>query len=85
MSATGGRPAERVRELMERIATAAGVAAKVEVRKGLKSDTDVVIIKGLKSGDVVATTNVKDIKDGATVKAAPAATPSPSASTTTKQ
>ncbi|HME82342.1 MAG TPA: efflux RND transporter periplasmic adaptor subunit [Candidatus Eremiobacteraceae bacterium] len=57
-----------------------GKAGKVEVSKGLASDTDVVITKGLKSGDAVATTNVKLLKDGAKVKATPAASPSPSAS-----
>ncbi|HEV2907861.1 MAG TPA: efflux RND transporter periplasmic adaptor subunit [Candidatus Eremiobacteraceae bacterium] len=57
-----------------------GKVVKTEVGKGLTSDTDVVITKGLKTGDVVATTNVKDLKDGAVVKAAPAPSPSASAS-----
>jgi HlyD family secretion protein len=43
-------------------------ASRVEVNKGMASDTDVVITKGLNPGDVVATTNVKDLKDGAQVK-----------------
>jgi HlyD family secretion protein len=55
-------------------------ASKVPVRKGLASDTDVVITSGLRSGDVVATTNVKLLKDGAKVTASPVATPSPGAS-----
>jgi RND family efflux transporter MFP subunit len=55
-------------------------ASKIQVDKGLASDTDVVITRGVKSGDVVATTNVKDLKDGATVKAAPVASPAPSTS-----
>jgi HlyD family secretion protein len=55
-------------------------ASRVEVRKGLASDTDVVITRGIKSGDTIATTNVKDLKDGATVKVQTAASPSPSAS-----
>jgi hypothetical protein len=56
----------------------AGKVAKVEVGKGLASDTEVVITKGLRSGDSVAATNAKALKDGAAVKAEPA--PSPSAS-----
>ena len=55
-------------------------AHKVAVHKGLASDTEVVITDGLHRGDVVATTNVKDVKDGAVVKAEPVASPSPSAS-----
>jgi HlyD family secretion protein len=55
-------------------------ASKVEVHKGLASDADVVITSGLHSGDVVATTNVKQLKDGARVKAAPVESPSPGAS-----
>lgn len=55
-------------------------AAKVNVEKGLASDTDVVIASGLHSGDVVATTNVKLLKDGAAVTASPVSTPSPGAS-----
>lgn len=55
-------------------------AVKVNVTKGLASDTDVVITSGLHSGDVVATTNVKQLKDGAAVTASPVATPSPGAS-----
>lgn len=54
-------------------------AVKVPVRKGLASDTDVVITSGLRAGDTVATTNVKDLKDGGAVKvmpAVPAASPS---------
>ena len=57
-----------------------GKASKVEVHKGLASDTDVVITSGLHSGDVVAATNVKQLKDGAKVKASPQESPSPSAS-----
>ncbi len=53
-------------------------ATKVQVSKGLASDTDVVITRGIKLGDVVATTNVKDLKDGAAVKVQPSAGPSPS-------
>jgi RND family efflux transporter MFP subunit len=55
-------------------------AVKVNVTKGLASDTDVVITSGLHGGDVVATTNVKQLKDGATVTASPVATPSPGTS-----
>ncbi|MBV8222866.1 MAG: efflux RND transporter periplasmic adaptor subunit, partial [Candidatus Eremiobacteraeota bacterium] len=55
-------------------------ATRVEVAKGLASDTDVVITKGLHAGDVVATTNVKQLKDGSVVKAQPAPSPSPSSS-----
>jgi len=58
----------------------AGKAAKVKVEKGLASDTDVVIASGLQSGDVVATTNVKQLKDAASVIASPASTPSPGVS-----
>jgi RND family efflux transporter MFP subunit len=57
-----------------------GKAVKVNVTKGLASDTDVVITSGLHSGDVVATTNVKQLKDGAPVTASPEATPSPGTS-----
>jgi HlyD family secretion protein len=57
-----------------------GKAAKIAVKKGLASDTDVVITSGLRSGDVVATTNVKQLKDGASVQASPVATPSPGVS-----
>jgi hypothetical protein len=57
-----------------------GKAVKVNVTKGLASDTDVVITSGLHSGDVVATTNVKQLKDGAPVTASPVATPSPGTS-----
>ncbi|HZV79927.1 MAG TPA: efflux RND transporter periplasmic adaptor subunit [Candidatus Binatus sp.] len=57
-----------------------GKAKRVEVVKGLASDTDVVITSGLKSGDVIAVTNMKQLKDGATVKAQPAPSPSASAS-----
>jgi HlyD family secretion protein len=42
--------------------------SKIEVGKGLASDTDVVITKGLAPGDVVATSNIKDLKDGAAVR-----------------
>jgi len=55
-------------------------ASRVEVRKGLASDTDVVITTGIARGDVVATTNVKDLKDGSAVKVQPAASPAPSSS-----
>ena len=52
-------------------------AVRLSVRKGLASDTDVVITSGLRAGDSVATTNVKDLKDGGAVKVMPAASPSP--------
>jgi HlyD family secretion protein len=57
-----------------------GKAVKVEVKKGLASDTDAVITSGLHSGDVVATTNAKDLKDGETVIASPVTTPAPGSS-----
>jgi len=57
-----------------------GKATRVAVEKGLASDTDVVISSGLKSGDVIAVTNIKQLKDGARVKAEPAPSPSPSSS-----
>jgi RND family efflux transporter MFP subunit len=57
----------------------AGTAHKVRVTEGIKNDTDVVIVRGLSKGDVVATTGVKDIKDGAKVNAT-AATPAPTSS-----
>ncbi len=57
-------------------------ASRVEVHKGLASDTDVVITTGIASGDVVATTNVKDLKDGSAVKVQAAASPAPSSSPT---
>ncbi len=62
-----------------------GKAAKTPIVKGLATDTDVAIVKGLTAGDVVATTNVKDIKDGAKVNATPAATPAPSPSSSAAQ
>ncbi len=55
-------------------------ASRVEIRKSIASDTDVVISRGLNRGDVVATTNVKDLKDGAIVKVQAAASASPSSS-----
>ena len=58
-----------------------GKAVRVNVEKGLASDTDVVIASGLHGGDVVATTNVKELKDGLAVTASPVATPSPSPGT----
>ena len=57
-----------------------GKAVRVQVHKGLASDTEVVITDGLSRGDVIATSNVKNLKDGAKVKVTPAASPSPSAS-----
>jgi RND family efflux transporter MFP subunit len=53
---------------------------KTAVTEGLKNDTSVAIVKGIKSGDVVATTNVSDLKDGAAVNPTPADSPSPSSS-----
>jgi RND family efflux transporter MFP subunit len=50
---------------------------KVEVHKGLASDTDVVITSGLRAGESIATTNVKDLTDGARVKPQPQASASP--------
>jgi len=50
---------------------------KTLVTEGLKNDTSVAIVKGLKKGDVVATTGVSDLKDGAPVNATPAESPSP--------
>ncbi|HEY5093511.1 MAG TPA: efflux RND transporter periplasmic adaptor subunit [Candidatus Eremiobacteraceae bacterium] len=55
-----------------------GVAHKTMVTEGIKNDTDVVIVSGLSKGDVVATTGVKDLKDGAKVQGT-AASPTPSA------
>jgi HlyD family secretion protein len=55
-------------------------AVRVEVRKGIASDTDLVITKGLNPGDVVATTNVKELKDGAPVKIKTEFAASPNAS-----
>jgi HlyD family secretion protein len=55
-----------------------GVAHKAAVTEGIKNDTDVVITSGVAKGDVVATTGVKDLKDGAKVDAT-AASPTPSA------
>lgn len=55
-------------------------ASRVEIGRGLASDTDVVITRGLGAGDVVAITNVKDLKDGAAVKVEAAPSPSPSTS-----
>jgi HlyD family secretion protein len=52
---------------------------KVQVSKGLASDTEVVITKGLAEKDVVATTNIKQLKEGALVKTT-MATPAPSGS-----
>jgi hypothetical protein len=46
----------------------------------LKNDTSVAIASGLFAGDVVATTGVADLKDGAPVNATPAESPSPSSS-----
>lgn len=51
--------------------------AKTQVWEGLKNDTDVEITKGLSKGDVVAATNVSQLKDGAVVHAE-AASPIPS-------
>ncbi len=56
-----------------------GAAHKVRVTEGIKNDTDVVITSGLSRGDVVATTGVKDLKDGSRVTAT-AATPEPTTS-----
>ena len=53
-------------------------AKKIQVTEGLKSDTDVVITSGLTKGDVVATTNVTKLKDGAPVNPTSAPSPSPS-------
>lgn len=57
-----------------------GSAKKTQVSEGVKNDTDVAITKGLKSGDVVATTNVSSLKDGSKVNATAAASPSPASS-----
>lgn len=51
---------------------------KTLVAEGLKNDTDVVIKKGVAAGDVVATTNISDLKDGAPVNPTPSESPSPS-------
>jgi len=56
-----------------------GSAKKTQVTEGIKNDTDVAIVKGLKSGDVVATTNVASLKDGSKVNAT-AASPAPTGS-----
>lgn len=58
---------------------AGGAAKKTQVTEGIKNDTDVAITKGLKTGDVVATTNVSSLKDGSKVKAT-AASPAPTGS-----
>lgn len=50
---------------------------RVEVRLGLRSDTDVVLASGVRRGDVIATTNANKLKDGAVVNAS-AASPAPS-------
>jgi HlyD family secretion protein len=55
-----------------------GKAVKTQVTEGLKNDTDVVITKGVSKGDVIASTNVSDLKDGSPVKATPAESPTPS-------
>src|ERR1700686_4001254 len=54
-------------------------AHKVEVSKGLASDTEVVITRGLAEKDVVASTNIKQLKEGALMKTTEA-TPAPHAS-----
>jgi HlyD family secretion protein len=59
----------------------AGVAHKVSVSKGLASDTDVAITRGLELGDVVVITNLKRLHDGARVSAS-AASPQPSPTST---
>jgi HlyD family secretion protein len=56
-----------------------GSAKKTQVTEGIKNDTDVAIVKGLKSGDVVASTNVASLKDGSKVNAT-AASPAPTGS-----
>jgi HlyD family secretion protein len=56
-----------------------GTAKKTQVTEGIKNDTDVAIAKGLKSGDVVATTNISSLKDGSKVSAT-AASPAPTGS-----
>jgi HlyD family secretion protein len=56
-----------------------GSAKKTQVTEGIKNDTDVAIVSGLKSGDVVATTNVASLKDGSKVNAT-AASPAPTGS-----
>jgi len=56
-----------------------GSAKKTQVTEGIKNDTDVAIVNGLKSGDVVATTNVASLKDGSKVNAT-AASPAPTGS-----
>ena len=55
-----------------------GIARKAAVTEGIKNDTDVVITSGISKGDVVATTGVKDLKNGAKVDAT-SASPTPSA------
>jgi HlyD family secretion protein len=57
-----------------------GAAKKTQVTEGIKNDTDVAIVKGLSSGDVVATTNVSSLKDGSKVTATAAPSPSPRSS-----
>ena len=57
-----------------------GIAKKTQVSEGIKNDTDVAITKGLKAGDVVATTNVASLKDGSKVNGTAAASPSPGSS-----
>jgi len=58
-----------------------GIAHKVQVRKGLANDTLVTITSGLSRGDVVATSNLKMLRDGARVEVS-AATPEPSPQST---
>ncbi|HXW77164.1 MAG TPA: efflux RND transporter periplasmic adaptor subunit [Candidatus Eremiobacteraceae bacterium] len=52
---------------------------KTQVVEGLKNDTDVAIVSGLKPGDVVATSNISSLKDGYPVNPTPATSPTPSA------
>lgn len=52
-------------------------AKKTLVTEGLKNDTDVAITKGVAIGDVVASTNVSNLKDGGAVNPTPIASPGP--------
>lgn len=58
-----------------------GAAHKTQVHKGLASDTDVVILSGLRDGDAVVTSDLKTLHDGARVQAT-AASPQPSPTST---
>jgi HlyD family secretion protein len=55
---------------------------KTLVSQGLKNDTQVAITSGLSGGDIVASSNVSNLKDGSPVNPSAAASPSPGGSAT---